>query len=59
MPMAMTWLTLDEAESKYGIEKEQILAWVEEGVVRAETEGEEVVRVNVDDLELKMEEWLP
>ena len=51
-----SWFTLDEAESKFGIEKATILQWVEDGVVRAETEGEQVVRVNGDDLELKLEE---
>jgi hypothetical protein len=50
------WFTLNEAESKFGLEKSLILEWVAEGVVRSETEGEEVVRVNADDLELKLEE---
>ena len=53
-----TWFTVAEAEAKFGIEKSLILTWVEEGVVRCETEGEEVVRVNADDLELKLEERL-
>ena len=51
-----SWFTLDEAEAKFGIEKALILEWVEEGVVRCEMEREQVVRVNADDLELKLEE---
>ncbi len=56
MLLEKTWFTLDEAESKFGVEKALIREWVEEGVVRAETEQEEVVRVNADDLELMMKE---
>lgn len=51
-----TWYTLEEAVSKFGLERDQILAWVEEGLVRAEEEGKKVVRVNSDDLALKVEE---
>ncbi len=51
-----TWYTLEEAVSKFGLERAQILAWVEEGLVRAEEEGKKVVRVNSDDLALKVEE---
>ncbi len=57
MLLEKTWFTLDEAESKFGVEKALILEWVEEGVVRAETEkGGEVARINADDLELMMKE---
>jgi len=58
MSLVRSWVSLDEAESKYGVEKAVILEWVEEGIVRGETEGEQVVRVNVDDLELKLRENL-
>ena len=58
MLLEKSWFTPDEAEAKFGIEKSLILEWVEEGMVRCETEGERVVRVNVDDLELKLEERL-
>lgn len=58
MSLVKTWYTLDEAESKFGIGRDQILVWVEEGVVRCETEGDNIARINVDDLELKMEEML-
>lgn len=51
-----TWCTLDEAETKYGVPRNQILGWAEEGVVRVEEEEGKVVRVNVDDIELKVGE---
>ena len=51
-----TWYTLAEAESKFGANESLILEWVQEGVVRCETEGETVVRVNADDLELMLKE---
>ncbi|HEY6874115.1 MAG TPA: MerR family transcriptional regulator [Geobacteraceae bacterium] len=56
MLLEKSWFTLDEAESKFGVEKALILEWVEEGVVRAETEKDVVARVNADDLELMMKE---
>ena len=58
MLLEKSWFTLDEAESKFGVEKNLILEWVKEGIVRCETEGETVVRVNADDVELKLGERL-
>ena len=56
MLLGDSWFTLDEAESKFGVAKALIQEWVNAGVVRCETENNEVVRINADDLELKMEE---
>jgi hypothetical protein len=56
MTIEHTWYTLEEAESKFGLTRALILEWVEEGVVRSEQEGKRVVRVNGDDLELKIGE---
>ena len=58
MLLEKSWFTLEEAESKFGVEKALILEWVAEGIVRCEMEREEVVRVNADDLELKLGERL-
>lgn len=56
MLLEKTWFTLDEAESKFGVEKSRMLEWVEEGVVRSETEDDKIFRVNADDLELMIKE---
>jgi hypothetical protein len=56
MSLGITWYTLAEAECKLGLKQAEILKWVEDGLVRAEKEGHKVVRVNIDDLELKVQE---
>jgi hypothetical protein len=58
MSLAKTWYAVAEAESKYGVPKNLILKWVEEGLVRCEQDGGKVVSVNGDDLELKVEEYV-
>ncbi len=58
MSYVKTWYTLEEAEAKFGVKRSVILQLVEEGTVRCEQEGEKVVRVNGDDLELKIGELL-
>ena len=56
MSLGITWYTLAEAEDKLGLKRADILKWVEDGLVRAEKEDHKVVRVNIDDLELKVQE---
>jgi excisionase family DNA binding protein len=56
MSFEKTWYTLDEAAEKFGMEKSKILKWVEDGLVRAEESSGKVERVNVDDLDLKVQE---
>jgi hypothetical protein len=56
MSLGITWYTIEEAASKYCLEASRILKWVEEGVVRSEQEDTREMRVNLDDLELKVQE---
>ena len=56
MTIEKAWCDIADAEARYGVRRERILAWVDEGVVRAEEEGGKVVRINLDDLELKVQE---
>jgi predicted site-specific integrase-resolvase len=58
MSLVKTWYDLATAADKYGVSKELILQWVEEGRVRHEREGERVVRVNIDDLALQVDEMI-
>jgi hypothetical protein len=56
MPLGITWYTLEEAAAKYCLETAVIKKWVDEGVVRSELGEGRVMRVNVDDLEIKLQE---
>jgi len=53
-----SWCTLEEVESKFGVSKDLVLEWVKQGIVRSEEQDEKVIRVYIDDLELKIEEDL-
>ncbi len=54
--LGITWVTMEDAVAKYSLAKPLILQWVKKGVVRAVQTGDEVVRVNVDDLKLMLDE---
>jgi excisionase family DNA binding protein len=58
MSLLKNWCSLEEAESKLGISKSIILKWVDEGVIRSEERDGKVIRVNLDDLELKVGEMV-
>jgi predicted site-specific integrase-resolvase len=55
MSLIKTWYAPDAAAQQFGISIEQILEWVEEGLVRAEQEGEKVSLVNIDDVRLEVQ----
>jgi len=53
-----SWCTIEEVESKFGVSKDLVLEWVKEGIVRSEELDGKVIRVNIDDLEMKIDEDL-
>jgi hypothetical protein len=55
MSLVKTWYTLEAAADKFGLQHGQLMEWVEEGLVRAELEGDKIVRVNIDDVRLEVE----
>jgi len=55
MSLVKTWYTPEAAADKFGIKQSQLMEWVDEGVVRAERDGETVTRVNIDDVRLEVE----
>jgi len=56
MPIGISWCTIEEASAKYSLKKSLILKWVEMGVVRSEEVDHKIVRVNVADIELEVQE---
>lgn len=56
MSLGMAWSSVEEASAWFGLEAATILKWVEDGLVRSESDGNRVVQVNLDDIELKVQE---
>lgn len=50
------WQNLDSTVQKYGVDKSSLLAWIEEGILRSEVDTDGNIRLNIDDLELKIHE---
>lgn len=55
MSLVKTWYTPEAAAEKFGISVGQLLAWVGEGLVRAEQQGEKTLQVNIDDVRLEVQ----
>lgn len=53
-----SWCSVGDVESKFGVRKDLVLHWVMEGIVRSEEQDGQVVRINIDDLKLRIEENL-
>lgn len=58
MSLVKTWYSPQEAEGKFGVAKEKILALALEGLIRFESEEGEIVRINIDDLTLELGQLL-
>lgn len=56
MSLGEHWQSLDAAAQKYGVKTSSLLSWLEEGILRSEVDAEGILRVNIDDLELKIHE---
>jgi hypothetical protein len=56
MSIGVEWITIEEAAAKYSLDRALLLKWVDEGLVRAEEADHKIVRVNVADLELEVQE---
>lgn len=56
MTLGISWCTVEEASAKYSLDKSLILKWVNEGLIRTEEDGNKIVLLNLDDLELEVKE---
>lgn len=55
MSLVKTWYEPQAAAEKFGLSMDQLLAWVDEGLIRCEREKEVLVCVNIDDVRLEVE----
>ena len=57
MALIKTWYSPEDAAAKFGASEEQILEWVEQGLIRCERSEDVVTLVNVDDLRIEVENY--
>jgi len=56
MSLTKTWYTIDEVMDKFGLERRMITKWIDDGIVRTERTDTGIERINIDDIELKVQE---
>ena len=56
MSLTKTWYTIDEIMDKFGLERRMITKWIDDGIVRTERTDNGIERINIDDIELKVQE---
>lgn len=56
MTIEGSWLEVDAAIAKYGIGREKLCRWIADGIIRTEEGRDKVLRINIDDLDLKIQE---
>ncbi|MEA3465451.1 MAG: MerR family transcriptional regulator [Thermodesulfobacteriota bacterium] len=58
MALMKTWYDVAGAADKFGIKKSTLMFWVDEGLVRCEREGGDVVRVHIDDVRMQVADMI-
>lgn len=58
MALIKTWYDVAGAADKFGIKKSALMFWVDEGLVRCEREGGDVVRVHIDDVRMQVADMI-
>lgn len=53
MSLIKNWYKVDEAASKYGVSVQTLQAWVDQGLIRTEEDGQ-VTLLNSDDIEQEL-----
>ncbi|MEI6208399.1 MAG: MerR family transcriptional regulator [Desulfuromonadales bacterium] len=54
MSLTKKWYTVADAASKYGVSTDQLLQWVDCGLVRTEEDKGETTLLNSDDIEQEL-----
>ena len=54
MSLTKCWYTVEEAAAKFGVSTNQLLQWVDNGLIRTEGDKGKVKLLNGNDIELKL-----